>query len=78
VESERLKGRPRTWADPLIGQVCSYAGEGTIKHDDLLDSTTAALRVLKDQYMPAFTVRQPTEDELLARRPRRVINPYAV
>ena len=77
VESDTLPGKPRQWADPLITQVCSYAGEGSIKHDDLLDSTTAALRVLKDQFMAAFTVKPPTEDELFARRRRPLINPYA-
>lgn len=79
VESDRLPGRPKLWADPLITQVCSYSGEGTIAHDDLLDSCTAALRVLKDQWMPAFTApTQRNEDDVARRKPGPVINPYAV
>jgi len=80
VESDRLPGRPKQWADPLITQVCSYSGEGSIAHDDLLDSTTAALRVLKDQWIPAFTPPNPRneDDGRVSKRPGPVINPYAV
>lgn len=79
VESERLRGKPKMWADPLITQVCSYSGQGTIAHDDLLDSCTAALRVIKDQWLPAFAPPiQRNEEDIVRRRPGRVINPYAV
>jgi predicted phage terminase large subunit-like protein len=79
VESDRYAGRPKLWADPLITQVCSYSGEGTIAHDDLLDSTTAALRVLKDQWIPAFTPPVTrNEDDAVRRKPGPLINPYAV
>lgn len=79
VESDRHPGRPKMWADPLITQVCSYSGEGTIAHDDLLDSTTAALRVLKDQWIPAFTPAiKRDEDDVVRKKPGPVINPYAV
>lgn len=79
VESDRYPGRPKLWADPLITQVCSYSGEKTIAHDDLLDSTTAALRVLKDQWIPALTTPNTKRDEdTVRRKPGPVINPYAV
>lgn len=79
VESDRYPGRPKLWADPLITQVCSYSGEGTIAHDDLLDSTTAALRVLKDQWIPAFSAPvKGNEDDEVRRKPGPIINPYAV
>jgi phage terminase large subunit-like protein len=66
---------PRSWADPLITQVCSFHGEGSIKHDDFVDSTTQALRLLADRNQMAVTlpVKEPK-----ARKP--VIdrhNPYA-
>lgn len=79
VESDRWPGKPKMWADPLITQVCSYSGEGSISHDDLLDSTTAALRVIKDQWMPAFAppIKRNEEDDVRHKRPP-VINPYAV
>ena len=79
VESDRYPGRPKTWADPLITQVCSYSGEGTIAHDDLLDSTTAALRVVKDQWVPSFNPPlQRNEDDAVRRKPGPIVNPYAV
>lgn len=79
VESERYPGRPKMWADPLITQVCSYSGAGTIAHDDLLDSTTAALRVLKDQWIPSFNPPiQKNEDDVIRRKPGPAVNPYAV
>jgi predicted phage terminase large subunit-like protein len=79
VESERWAGKPKMWADPLITQVCSYSGEGTIAHDDLLDSTTAALRVLKDQWIPALAPPiKRNEDDQVRKKPGPVINPYAV
>lgn len=79
VESDRYAGRPKLWADPLITQVCSYSGAGTLAHDDLLDSCTAGLRVLKDQWIPAFTPPVArNEDDQVRRKPGPVINPYAV
>ena len=50
-------GTLATWADPLISQVCSYVGEGSIDRDDLLDSTTQALRLIMDKFFGPFTVR---------------------
>jgi phage terminase large subunit-like protein len=79
VESDQLEGRPKLWADPLITQVCSFSGEGTIKHDDLLDSCTAALRVVKDQWIPALSSPiARNEDDIVRRKPGPIINPYAV
>lgn len=79
VESDHLPGRPKSWAEPLVSQVCSYTGEGSIAHDDLLDCTTAALRIIKDQWMPAFSVlNAPASEDAEGRVPRqRSANPYA-
>lgn len=48
-ESERHAGRVKTWVEPLLHQICSFAGEGSIKHDDLVDSFTQALRFFADK-----------------------------
>lgn len=56
VESNSIAGQPRTWADPLITQVCSYVGEGSLEHDDLLDTTTQALLYFMHKFNFAFTV----------------------
>lgn len=81
VESGTNPGHPRSWADPLITQICSYVGEGSLEHDDLLDTTTQALKLLMDKFRMKFTVRQDpdqqTKDALerIKRQNRR--NPYS-
>ena len=56
VESNTVPGQPRTWADPLITQVCSYVGEGSLDHDDLLDTATQALLYFMHKFNFTFTV----------------------
>lgn len=46
VESKKMPGQARAWAEECITQVCTYAGEGSIDHDDHVDQTTQVLRVL--------------------------------
>lgn len=72
-ESRKNPGKPMTWADPLISQLCSFAGERSIKHDDYVDVTTQALRVCMDKGL--ITLMQPPVDKT----PPRVVegNPYA-
>lgn len=72
-----------SWATPVIDQLCTFSGEGSIPHDDHVDQTTQALRVLSDRNM-LDTIRQKTPAELerdLERKagaPRDVPqNPYA-
>jgi predicted phage terminase large subunit-like protein len=73
VESEKNPGQPRTWADPLISQLCSFHGEGSIKHDDYVDSTTQALRLLADRNR--LSVTTPFKEDVPKRKVDRV-NPY--
>jgi predicted phage terminase large subunit-like protein len=42
-ESDRDPGQPRVWARPLIDQIATFRGEGTIAHDDDVDTTTQAM-----------------------------------
>lgn len=60
-ESAKYPGKPRTWADGMIGQLCSFTGEGSTKHDDYVDAVSQALRVLTDQGLMSMT--KPTRDE---------------
>lgn len=62
------------WAEPLIGQMCSYAGEFSIPHDDLMDSGTQALLWLSRNWMHI-----PVYQEKYAGRPAtpKGVNPYA-
>jgi predicted phage terminase large subunit-like protein len=81
VESDSIAGQPRAWAEPLIIQVCSYVGPGSIEHDDLLDTSTQALKKIMDGWRMTFTVpRDPDLEkrEQLEREKRKALktNPY--
>lgn len=73
-ESEKHKGRPKTWIEPLIQQICAFNGPGSTKHDDYVDSTTQALRLCMDKRWLDTTKQK--KDEI--REPERAVaNPYA-
>lgn len=80
-ESNKFRGRPISRFDTLISQVCTFVGEGSIENDDLLDTTTQALRFFIDKYFGAFTFKvdadamqrmKAVQDE----KRRKRINPY--
>jgi phage terminase large subunit-like protein len=64
VESDKREGEFRQWAEPVITQCCTYTGPGSLKHDDLLDTTTQALRYLMDQYIGSLTIEEDEEEAL--------------
>lgn len=83
VESEKRKGEFKQWAEPVVSQVCTYTGPGSVKADDLLDTTTQALRLFMDQHIGPLDVHE-TDEEAQARAAREEIeeqqakrNPYA-
>lgn len=63
VESNERPREPRSWAEDVINQVCSYIGEGSLEHDDLLDTTTQALKLMMDRFFKPFTVKKDKEKE---------------
>jgi predicted phage terminase large subunit-like protein len=72
-ESIKNPGMARDWAETLISQICSYP---EVRHDDLVDTTTQALRVIRD--MGLINIDPVVvEDEYAEDRPKRV-NPYAI
>lgn len=75
-ESEKHPGRPRTWAEPLVAQLCAFAGEGSIKHDDHVDQTTQAFRLAMDKGMLKLVKVKPTAPHDRP-PPKPVVNPYA-
>ncbi len=75
-ESAKHPGRPRNWVDPLLHQLCSYTGPGSIKHDDYVDSTSQALRLMMDKRL--LDAVQAKKDEPSGPPPKPVSNPYAV
>tara|TARA_R110000868_G_scaffold398600_2_gene671864 strand:- start:2581 stop:4044 length:1464 start_codon:yes stop_codon:yes gene_type:complete len=75
-ESEKNPGKPRTWCEPVIGQLCAFAGERSIKHDDHVDQCTQALRLCMDKNLLKL-IKDKTPVEGDRPPPRVVINPYA-
>ncbi len=70
-ESTVHPGEPRDWAEPLVSQICSFP---EAERDDLTDTTTQALRLLRD--MGFLNFDPVPEDEYDEDRGKRV-NPYA-
>jgi hypothetical protein len=84
IESEINTGQFKTWADPLVSQVCSYVGPGSVERDDLLDTATQGLRLLMDKFFGPFTIVDNVEarerakaKEIAERRLKKKDNPYS-
>jgi len=78
-ESEKYPGRPRTWAEPMVAQLCAFTGSGSIKHDDLVDSSTQAVRLMMDKNLLTFERREKERERDEVKIPRKpVTNPYAM
>jgi len=73
-ESTKNEGHPRSWAEPLVNQLCAFP---EVRHDDLTDTVSQALRVLRDMGWLVIDPPPPDNDDVYPEdRPRRV-NPYA-
>ena len=74
-ESESNPGAARSWVEPFINQICSFP---EVRHDDLVDSTTQALRILRDiGFLVIDYIADDSDMYVDETKPRR-INPYAV
>jgi len=73
-ESMKNPGMARDWAEALISQICSFP---EVRHDDLVDTTTQALRVIRDMGLINIDPILLEEDTYPEDRPKR-INPYAI
>jgi phage terminase large subunit-like protein len=76
IESETMPGNPKSWAEGLIMQVCSYMGPGSVKHDDYVDSTSQALRYIIDSLRIAFTKTTKSKRPEDQPTPKEKRNPY--
>ena len=74
VESTKVPGHPVSWATPLVEQLCTFSGEGSIPHDDLMDAGVQGLRYIADRDMIRVT-RPEIEPPRIDTRPKG--NPYA-
>jgi len=83
-ESSKYPGRPVTWAEPMVAQLCAFTGSGSIKHDDILDAVTQAVRLMMDKNLLTFDrkeekAKRDSEEREFERGPRKpVTNPYAM
>lgn len=75
-ESEKNLGKPKSWCEPLIYQLCSFTSKNSIKHDDHVDQTTQAIRVMMDKGLLKLT-KPPKRDESAVPPRKPVSNPYA-
>ena len=74
-ESEKNAGQPRTWCEPLLAQLCSFTGPGSVKHDDYVDVVSQSLRLCLDKGLISLIKPKPQSD---APPPRKAApNPYA-
>lgn len=80
IESVKRPGQLRAYADPVVSQLCTYVGQGSLEHDDLLDSSTQALLLMMHKFNMKFTVRantqQQTEAALSRIKAKQRRNPY--
>jgi len=74
-ESTNKSGFARDWCEPLINQICSFP---EVRHDDLVDSTTQALRILRDIGFLVIDYITDNSDMYVDETKPRRINPYAV
>ena len=75
-ESDKYPGRPRTWVEPLLAQLCAFTGGGSIKHDDYVDATTQCVRLMLDKGLVSMIKETKPDAGVPPRKP--VSNPYAI
>ena len=84
-ESDKNPGKPKTWIEPFLAQLCAYSGPGTTKHDDYIDSCSQALRLMMDKRLVEISSIAEIEKVEKARDndwepkgpPKRRVNPYS-
>lgn len=70
-------GKFPSWSQTLITQLCSFSGKGSTDHDDYVDSTSQAIRLLVDRGKIVIAPPREVDDvEYTPSKPRK--NPYAV
>ena len=74
-ESSKKPGHPVTWADEMISQLCAFP---LVEHDDYVDSTTQALRLLRDQHWLTVDTFDDTIEVDYYEKKKAKVNPYAV
>ena len=74
-ESESKPKTHRSWCDPLVNQLCAFP---EVRHDDLVDATSQALRYLRDAgFITTDYIPDDSDMYVDETQPRRV-NPYSI
>src|SRR6185437_5219458 len=55
---EDRAGQAIAWAEPFLEQICAFAGEGSVEHDDYVDNLSQSLTYLRDRSMLLATPEQ--------------------
>jgi phage terminase large subunit-like protein len=79
-ESENNAGRPKTWVEPLLAQLCSFSGSGSIKNDDYVDVCSQGIKVAIDLNLLVEVKRdkqKERDDDARESAPRVYVNPYS-
>jgi len=76
-ESDKFPGRPRTWVEPMLAQLCAFTGPGSIKHDDYVDAMTQCIRLCIDKNLVSV-LKTAKPGEVHRPPPKVVTNPYAL
>lgn len=74
-ESDKYPGKPRTWVEPMLAQLCAFTGEGSVKHDDYVDAMTQAVRLCLDKGL--VSVVKASKAPETPRDDAPLVNPYA-
>ncbi len=69
-ESDRFKGKFMSWAEEVLDNLLGFPN---MEHDDLVDSTTQAVRLLRDQSWLKVS-SDPDDEPIEENKPR--VNPY--
>lgn len=79
-EVDERAGQPVDWAEPVIDQLTTFAGEGTITNDDHVDAAAQLLRYVYDKEIGTITMadeRLKVDEDEADRVIRPIGNPYA-
>lgn len=75
-ESEKHKGRPKSWIEPMLAQLCSFSGPKSIKHDDYVDCVSQCLRLCMDKNLLSDVKQVKRREQETPPPPRVTANPY--
>jgi len=62
-DNAERRGKPRNWCEPMLAQLCSFTGSGSIKHDDYVDSVTQTMMFLINKQFLDVSLPQREQKE---------------